>query len=84
MEMRLLDTLAAAGLPDALRARALETRTDDTSAGLEATRLDLGSLEAETGGVAHPVLFLNDLESDPQYQRFGRALSELLNVYPGR
>ena len=45
--------------------------------GLAEARLDLGKMTPH-------VTFLNNLEKDAMYNRFGSSLSELLQTYPGR
>ncbi|GLI71786.1 hypothetical protein VaNZ11_017131 [Volvox africanus] len=87
-EMRLRDTLVGAPLelPSELAKQVLALRAEESalpgSGGGEESepRLNLGSSSA----MAKHVVFLNDLERDSRYQRYGRNLGDLLNTFPGR
>ncbi|EFJ45735.1 hypothetical protein VOLCADRAFT_105823 [Volvox carteri f. nagariensis] len=91
-EMRLRDSLVGAPLelsPN-LAKQVLAARAEDGAAagaggggagGEGEPRLSLGSTSS---AMSKHVAFLNDLERDPRFQRFGRNLAELLNTFPGR
>ncbi|GIL48985.1 hypothetical protein Vafri_5482 [Volvox africanus] len=87
-EMRLRDTLVGPPLelPSELAKQVMALRAEESAhpgpgGGEEAEpRLNLGSSSAMVKHVA----FLNDLERDSRYQRYGRNLGDLLNTFPGR
>ncbi|GIM08138.1 hypothetical protein Vretimale_12173, partial [Volvox reticuliferus] len=86
-EMRLRDALIGAPLelPSELAKQILALRAEESAQGAaggdgEEPRLNLGSSSTMTKHVA----FLNDLERDSRFQRYGRNLGDLLNTFPGR
>ncbi|KAG2424815.1 hypothetical protein HXX76_014236 [Chlamydomonas incerta] len=77
------------GLPGDVASAVMALRAEEGSAagggggagGAEAeTRLSLGSAST----MDKHVTWLNNLDKDAKYQRFGRSVNELLSVYPGR
>ncbi|KAG2487497.1 hypothetical protein HYH03_013916 [Edaphochlamys debaryana] len=75
------------GLPPGLANRLMALRSAEEGAvqggpggGEEEPRLSLGSPSV----MAKHVAWLNNLERDPRFSRFGHSVAELLNTFPGR